>query len=136
MGEFVTDTLLQSVKTLSEEAGRAIMEVYATDFSVQQKEDFSPLTEADMAAHRVISAGLAQLTPDIPVLSEESADDITWAQRREWPRFWMVDPLDGTKEFVKRNGEFTVNIALIDGHDAVLGAVNVPRSKSHPWRAR
>jgi 3'(2'), 5'-bisphosphate nucleotidase len=126
MSELVTEALMQSIKALSEEAGRAIMDVYATDFSVKQKEDFSPLTEADMAAHHAIAAGLAALTPEIPVLSEESADTITWEQRREWPSFWMVDPLDGTKEFVKRNGEFTVNIALIEGHDAVLGAVHVP----------
>lgn len=125
MDELVTEAMMHSIKYLSEEAGRAIMDVYATDFSVEQKEDFSPLTAADMASHHAIAAGLAKLTPDIPVLSEESGS-ITWEQRREWPCFWMVDPLDGTKEFVKRNGEFTVNIALIGGHDAVLGAVHVP----------
>src|SRR3546814_10854397 len=87
------------------------MAVYARDFAVEAKADASPLTEADMAAHRLIVAGLQSLDPDIPVLSEESAA-IDWDVRRHWQRYWLVDPLDGTREFVKRNGEFTVNIAL------------------------
>ncbi|MBT8143138.1 MAG: 3'(2'),5'-bisphosphate nucleotidase CysQ, partial [Gammaproteobacteria bacterium] len=85
----------------------------------------SPLTEADLAAHRHIVDSLRQLTPDWPVLSEESAA-ITPAERRQWQRFWLVDPLDGTREFIKRNGEFTVNIALIDHHEPVLGVVFAP----------
>lgn len=106
-------------------AGAAIMDVYAQDFSVESKSDDSPLTAADMAAHRIICAGLARLTPDIPVLSEESAA-ISWDVRKSWSRYWLVDPLDGTREFVKKNGEFTVNIALIDGDRAVLGVVYAP----------
>src|SRR5690606_36110595 len=92
------------------------------------KGDDSPLTEADLRAHRLIVAQLAQLAPDIPVLSEESAHEVSWEQRRQWPRYWLVDPLDGTKEFVARNGEFTVNIALIDGSRPVLGVVHIPVS--------
>jgi 3'(2'), 5'-bisphosphate nucleotidase len=99
---------------IARDAGAAIMAVYAQDFDVESKADDSPLTAADMAAHRIICAGLTALTPDVPVLSEESAA-IEWATRRSWSRYWLVDPLDGTREFVKKNGEFTVNIALIAG---------------------
>lgn len=110
---------------LAVEAGEAIMRVYAQDFSVETKTDNSPVTAADMAAHHIISAGLAQLTPQIPVLSEEAAD-IPWSVRRHWTRFWLVDPLDGTREFIKKNGEFTVNIALVDAGVPVLGVVHAP----------
>ena len=110
---------------LAREAGEAIMEVYAQDFDVESKADASPLTAADLASHRIICAGLSALTPDIPVLSEESAA-IDWAVRRGWTRYWLVDPLDGTREFVKKNGEFTVNIALIDDGVSVLGVVYAP----------
>lgn len=106
-------------------AGERILEVYRQDFATYKKADASPLTEADMAAHRVIIAALAALTPDIPVLSEESAA-IDYQARASWRQFWLVDPLDGTKEFIKRNGEFTVNIALIEGGTPVLGVVHVP----------
>ena len=93
--------------------------------TVENKEDDSPLTAADLAANRVITAGLTQLTPDIPVLSEESSA-VPYADRRHWTRYWLVDPLDGTKEFIKRNGEFTVNIALIDEHVPIMGVVHLP----------
>jgi 3'(2'), 5'-bisphosphate nucleotidase len=92
---------------------------------VTAKDDHSPLTAADLASHRTIVAGLRKLTPEIPVLSEESAA-LPFAERAQWRRYWLVDPLDGTKEFVKRNGEFTVNIAFIDDHEPVLGVVRVP----------
>lgn len=110
---------------LARQAGAAILEVYQTDFDVKTKSDQSPLTQADLAAHRVIAAGLAQLTPEIPFLSEESTPP-GFAERQSWSRYWLVDPLDGTREFVNRNGEFTVNIALIDNHRAVFGVVGVP----------
>jgi len=116
---------LQSVIALAREAGVAIMQIYQQDFAVEQKSDRSPLTEADLAAHRTIVDGLQRLTPDIPVLSEESSS-IPFTERSAWQRYWLVDPLDGTKEFVKRNGEFTVNIALIQDHAPVLGVVCVP----------
>jgi 3'(2'), 5'-bisphosphate nucleotidase len=101
--------------------------VYSQSFEVTRKADQSPLTLADMRAHEVIVQGLKELTPEIPVLSEEDAD-IPYDERRRWTRYWLVDPLDGTKEFVSRNGEFTVNIALIDNHAPVLGVVHVPVS--------
>lgn len=122
--------LLDGVIDISKRAGEKILEVYNRDFEngefeVTKKEDCSPLTEADMAAHHSIVAGLKSLTPDIPILSEESAS-IPFEERQSWQRYWLVDPLDGTREFIKRNGEFTVNIALIDGHDSVLGVIYVP----------
>lgn len=106
-------------------AGRRILEIYERGYSVERKDDATPLTEADMAAHAIIDDGFAEHTPDLPVLSEESAH-IPFEQRATWQRYWLVDPLDGTREFIKRNGEFTVNIALIDGHEAVLGVVYAP----------
>ena len=117
--------LLESVASLAREAGAAILEVYGGEFAVESKADDSPLTLADMRSHRIIVEGLRRLTPDIPVLSEE-ASDIPFDVRSAWHRYWLVDPLDGTKEFVSRNGEFTVNIALIEDHEPVLGAVFVP----------
>jgi 3'(2'), 5'-bisphosphate nucleotidase len=117
--------LLPQVLAVAADAGRAIMQVYAGDFAVELKDDRSPLTAADRAAHATILAGLQRLPLDLPVLSEESADHER-KERRHWQRFWLVDPLDGTKEFIKRNGEFTVNIALIDGHRPIAGVVVAP----------
>jgi 3'(2'), 5'-bisphosphate nucleotidase len=121
MVEIPQDALIDIV----ERAGAAILEVYEGDIEVTNKDDASPLTQADLAAHEIIVAGLKQATPDIPVVSEESAIP-PYAQRSQWPSYWLVDPLDGTKEFVNRNGEFTVNIALIEGGRAVWGIVGVP----------
>lgn len=115
----------QQLVDLAEQAGKAILAIYETDFEVMDKADDSPLTQADLAAHKVLVAGLAELTPDIPVLSEEEKAP-EFAVRQSWSRYWIIDPLDGTKEFVNRNGEFTVNVALIDGHQSVLGVVGVP----------
>ncbi len=105
------------------EAGRAILDVYHSDFSVEYKTDSSPLTLADKKSHEVIAKYLSEF--DIPILSEEGKN-ITYAERKSWDRLWIVDPLDGTKEFVKRNGEFTVNIALVENHKPVLGVIFVP----------
>jgi len=121
---------------IARRAGGAIMQIYAGDFAVEHKGDNSPLTAADLAAHRTILAGLGELTPQIPVLSEESAEEIAWEQRRQWQRYWLVDPLDGTREFVKRNGEFTVNIALIEQHAPVLGVVYAPAIDEMYWAWR
>ena len=117
--------LIEPVVALATEAGQAILEVYATDFDVQEKSDESPLTQADLASHRCIVAGLAQLTPGMPIISEEEGLP-SFEERGQWQRYWLIDPLDGTKEFVNRNGEFTVNIALIDSHRPVFGVVYVP----------
>ncbi len=120
-----TNQVLLEVTALAREAGRAILEVYASSFSVQEKEDRSPLTEADLRSEKLILAGLKRIAPEIPVLSEESAQ-APYSARKAWDRLWVVDPLDGTKEFVQRNGEFTVNIALVDQQRPVLGIVHAP----------
>jgi 3'(2'), 5'-bisphosphate nucleotidase len=119
-------TLLPEVRRLVAAAGTAILEVYAGSHDVEYKSDDSPITRADRAAHDILSAGLRQLTPEIPVLSEESADEHAADVRRHWRELWLVDPLDGTKEFVSRNGEFTVNVALVRDHRPVLGVVAAP----------
>ncbi len=121
----VAEDTLSALKEIVRAAGRAILEVYGADFRQWAKPDASPVTEADLAAHRVIVAGLEKLTPDVPVLSEESAPP-PFATRRQWQRYWLVDPLDGTREFINRNGEFTVNIALVAQGRPVLGLVGVP----------
>ena len=111
---------------IASRAGGEILEVYAAEeILATTKADASPLTQADLRAHRLIEDALALLTPRIPVLSEEEAAT-PYAQRSRWQRYWLVDPLDGTKEFLSRNGQFTVNIALIEGHAPVLGMVHVP----------
>ena len=106
-------------------AGNKILEIYNSDFHVEKKQDKTPLTTADIAAHNIIVDSLSQLTPEIPVLSEES-EHIPYDIRKQWERYWLVDPLDGTREFIKRNGEFTVNIALIENHRSIIGVIYSP----------
>lgn len=120
----MTDDLM-FLGDLARRAGAAILEVYAGDFAVEEKSDHSPLTLADTQSHAIIAQGLQDRYPQIPLLSEEGKD-VPFAVRRSWSRFWLVDPLDGTKEFVKRNGEFTVNIALVEGDLPVLGVIYIP----------
>jgi 3'(2'), 5'-bisphosphate nucleotidase len=118
--------LLAPVTDIARLAGGEILAIYRSgEAATRYKADTSPLTAADLRAHRLIVDSLLQLTPEVPVLSEESAA-IPFAQRTGWSRYWLVDPLDGTKEFLSRNGQFTVNIALIEGHAPVLGVVHVP----------
>lgn len=122
----ISVSTLEAVVSLAKEAGRSIMALYSGgELAVTLKEDVSPLTQADIAAHRVILAGLQKLTPMVPVFSEESVST-PYSERRNWDRYWLVDPLDGTKEFIKRNGEFTVNIALIVRGEPLLGVVHAP----------
>jgi len=111
--------------TLAQKAGDAIMEIYARDFSIEAKDDKSPLTEADKKSNEVILKGLKEHYPDIPFISEETKL-ISYAERKNWNLFWLIDPLDGTKEFIKKNGEFTVNIALVKEGVPVIGVVYVP----------
>jgi 3'(2'), 5'-bisphosphate nucleotidase len=110
---------------LAKQAGDAVMAIYRRDFDVYKKDDQSPLTEADLVSHRVLVEGLGRITPEVPVLSEESVESHS-AERLEWSRYWLIDPLDGTKEFVKKNGEFTVNVALIENGRPVFGVVHAP----------
>jgi 3'(2'), 5'-bisphosphate nucleotidase len=118
-------SLCDSCVEIARDAGRKILDIYNTEFDIEHKDDKSPLTNADMASHHTILQALTALTPDIPVLSEESAK-LPFDQRKQWSVYWLVDPLDGTREFIKRNGEFTVNIALINNHKSVLGVIHVP----------
>ena len=110
---------------LARDAGAAIMAIYQQEFQIYDKDDKSPLTEADLASHHILIQGLAELTPEIPVLSEESSESVQ-SERIHWSRYWLLDPLDGTKEFIKKNGEFTVNIALIENGEAIFGVVYAP----------
>jgi len=115
---------MHNIITIAKQAGTKIMQIYQKDFSVEYKEDQSPLTDADLASHHLICGELSKLYSDIPILSEESADNFTI--KDENARFWCVDPLDGTKEFIKKNDEFTVNIALIQNQQPILGVIHVP----------
>jgi 3'(2'), 5'-bisphosphate nucleotidase len=126
--------LAQALVPIVDRAGAAIMRIYDSGFTVQRKEDNSPLTLADLESQRVIIEGLAEVTPDLPILSEESAQ-APWDERKTWRELWVVDPLDGTREFVKRNGEFTVNIALVQDHEPVLGVVAAPALGLLYWGA-
>ena len=121
----LTETQREAVIAIARKAAAEIIAVYDSEFAIEHKDDRSPLTAADLASHRCIVAGLQALTPDIPVLSEESKD-LDIAARREWKTFWLVDPLDGTREFIKRNGEFTVNIALVEDGVATFGVIQQP----------
>lgn len=118
--------MLQQICELAQEAGYAIMETYNAQepLQVEHKSDNSPITKADIEAHNVITAGLSRIAPDIPQLSEEAPQD--WSIRQHWQRYWLIDPLDGTKEFINRNGDFTVNIALIENGVPVMGVVYAP----------
>jgi len=115
---------LSSLLKLAVDAGKAILEVYETAFSVELKDDRSPLTLADKKSNEILCKGLATIW-DIPIMSEE-VKQLPYEERRSWAKFWLVDPLDGTKEFIKRNGEFTVNVALIEDHTPVFGLIYVP----------
>jgi 3'(2'), 5'-bisphosphate nucleotidase len=127
--------LAEALLPIAARAGAAIMRIYEGDFAVQHKSDDSPLTLADLESQRIIVEGLAALTPELPVLSEESAQ-APWAVRRAWRELWVVDPLDGTREFVKRNGEFAINIALVSEHQPVLGLIAAPAQGVVYWGAR
>ena len=124
--------LIAPLIQICERASKAILEIYQGEhFSVETKQDNSPVTQADIAAHEIIKKGLQDLTPDIPQLSEE--EGISYQQRKNWSRFWCIDPLDGTKEFIHRNGEFTINIALIEDNKPVLGIIYIPVSDIVYW---
>lgn len=121
------EDLVPELKAIAIAAGEAILHVYNSEeaISIENKADDSPVTQADYAAHHVIEKGLKTLTPEIPILSEEGGLP-SFEERQTWSQYWLVDPLDGTKEFINKNGEFTVNIALIESGRAVLGMVYVP----------
>lgn len=128
--------LLDGVIALSRDAGQRIMAIYAgDDYRVRQKADSTPVTDADLAAHHALCAGLELLTPNVPAISEEApAADLR--ERRAWPWYWLLDPLDGTREFIRGSGEFTVNIALMEAGRPVLGVIHVPVSGATYFAAR
>jgi 3'(2'), 5'-bisphosphate nucleotidase len=116
---------IQKINSIAKKAGDEIMRIYQKDFKIEFKEDNSPLTEADLVSNRIIEDNLKKLYPDVPIFSEENKE-IPYTIRKNWEYFWLIDPLDGTKEFVKKNGEFTVNIALIYKNVPVLGVIYAP----------
>lgn len=125
MAEHDLKELLDPVIQIAYQAGKVIMEIYDAGFAVEEKSDHTPVTEADVAANNIIESSLRELTPHLPILTEE-AKPIPYSERKKWQRYWLIDPLDGTREFIKRNGEFTVNMALIDGDESVMGVVYAP----------
>ncbi|MEA3231235.1 MAG: inositol monophosphatase family protein, partial [Thermodesulfobacteriota bacterium] len=125
MTSYQLSTLLPVTISAALDAGRAILEIYQHDMEIEYKADKSPLTAADRASHEILSRYLKAAPVQIPILSEEGRD-IPFTERREWETFWLVDPLDGTKEFIKHNGEFTVNIALVQNGSPQLGIIYVP----------
>jgi len=130
-----SEQLIISTVEIAKKAGESISEVYSTDFEYQVKKDLSPITKADNLSHDIITEKLKILTPNIPILSEENCD-IPYAIRSEWTKYWLVDPLDGTKEFINKNGDFTVNIALIDNDTPVFGVIHIPVTNETYWGSK
>ena len=120
---------------ISKRAGDAIMDIYESEFDVNFKSDQSPLTKADILSNKIICQSLEKITPDVPILSEESSD-IPYHERSKWNQYWLIDPLDGTKEFIKRNNEFTVNIALIRNNRPVFGVIHAPALDQTFWGSK
>jgi 3'(2'), 5'-bisphosphate nucleotidase len=127
--------LIISAIEIAKEAGEAISQIYNSDFDYQIKKDLSPITAADRLSHKIITKRLKILTPEIPILSEENCD-IPFKIRAQWANYWLVDPLDGTKEFINNNGEFTVNIALIKNNAPILGIIHIPISHETYWGSK
>ncbi|MBY6192835.1 3'(2'),5'-bisphosphate nucleotidase CysQ [Marinobacter hydrocarbonoclasticus] len=125
-------SILPDVIKIADEASEKVLHIYQSDFKVNYKEDHSPITAADIASHDIIVKGLRQISRDIPILSEEG-EEIPWEERKKWRRFWLIDPIDGTKDFTQRTGEFTVNIAMIEDGEPVMGVVTAPALKEAFW---
>ena len=132
MSNILNKETIQSVIDIANLAGDAIMSIYNTDFDYQLKDDNSPLTKADIASNQIIINELERMNPSYPILSEESSE-IEFDERLQWDKYWLVDPLDGTKEFLKKNGEFTVNIAFIENNTPVFGVIRVPAKSVTYW---
>ena len=130
--KILNEQLIISTVEITKEAGEAITEIYNSDFDYQLKKDLSPITAADNLSHNIITEKLKTLAPEIPILSEENCD-IPYKIRSLWTQYWLVDPLDGTKEFIKKNGEFTVNIALIDNNSPIFGVIHLPVTNEVYW---
>ena len=128
----VNNDLINEIIAISKYAGKSILEIYNSDFDYELKEDASPLTEADKISHQIIVKGLSLLNYKLPIISEEDSL-IPFNIRSKWRNYWLIDPLDGTKEFIKRNGEFTVNIALIENNVPILGIIHIPVLNETYW---
>jgi len=126
------DIDIEQIIAIAKDAGDAIMKIYNKDFTIEYKDDKSPLTEADLKSNEIICKALNELYPTIPILSEENKA-APYSERQAWEYFWLIDPIDGTKEFIKKNGEFTVNIALIQKNTPVLGVVYAPVLNEMYW---
>ena len=133
--KILNEQLISSAIEIAKEAGEAIIEIYNSDFDYQLKKDLSPITAADNLSHNIILERLESLTPEIHILSEENCD-IPYKIRTQWTKYWLVDPLDGTKEFINKNGEFTVNIALIDNNTPILGIIHIPVTDETYWGSK
>jgi len=133
--KILDEQLIGSTIEIAKEAGMAITEIYNSDFDYQLKKDLSPITAADNLSHNIITERLKTLTPKIPILSEENCD-IPYKIRSQWTQYWLVDPLDGTKEFISKNGEFTVNIALIENNTPVFGVIDIPVTNETYWGSK
>ncbi|MFC0703451.1 3'(2'),5'-bisphosphate nucleotidase [Marinobacter persicus] len=125
-------TILTDVIRIADEASERVLHIYQSDFKVHFKEDQTPITAADLAANEIIVKGLRRIAPDIPIVSEESPET-PWEERKHWRRFWLIDPIDGTKDFTQRSGEFTINIAMIEDGEPVMGVVVAPALKEAFW---
>ena len=133
--KILNEQLIISTVEITKEAGEAITEIYNSDFDYQLKKDLSPITAADNLSHNIITDRLKMLTPEIPILSEENCD-LPYKIRSQWTQYWLVDPLDGTKEFIKKNGEFTVNIALIENNTPISGVIHIPVTNETYWGSK
>jgi 3'(2'), 5'-bisphosphate nucleotidase len=125
-------SLLPNVIKIADEASEKVLHIYQSDFKVHFKEDETPITAADLAANEIITQGLRRIARDIPIISEEGSET-PWEERKHWRRFWLVDPIDGTKDFTQRTGEFTINIAMIEEGEPVMGVVVAPALKEAYW---
>ena len=125
-------SLLPDVIKIADEASERVLHIYQSDFKVHFKEDETPITAADLAANEIIAQGLRRISRDIPIVSEEGSET-PWEERKHWRRFWLVDPIDGTKDFTQRTGEFTINIAMIEDGEPVMGVVIAPALKEAYW---
>ena len=133
--KILNEQLISSTVEIAKEAGMAITEIYNSDFDYQLKKDLSPITAADNLSHNIITERLKTLNPKIPILSEENCN-IPYKIRSHWTQYWLVDPLDGTKEFISKNGEFTVNIALIENNTPIFGVIDIPVSNETYWGSK
>ena len=133
--KILNEQLISSTVEIAKEAGMVITEIYNSDFDYQLKEDLSPITAADNLSHNIITKRLKTLTPQTPILSEENCN-IPYKIRSQWTQYWLVDPLDGTKEFISKNGEFTVNIALIENNTPIFGVIDIPVTNETYWGSK